>query len=703
MKRAALVLLLGVIAATFGCGAGTEDPAPTENPFFVEWTTPFGVPPWSDIAVEHYLPAFERAIAEEKQEVDVIAQNPEAPTFDNTIGALDATGRLLSRVSGVFYTLTSSETNDELQEIAKQVAPLTSNLRDDVLMNPQLFARVKIVYEQRDELDLTAEQRHLLEETYLDFVGGGAELDDAGKQRLREINTRLSTLTLQFGDNVLAETNGFKLVVVDRADLAGLPEGVIEAASEAAERAGETGKWVFTLQSPSIWPFLQNADNRELRREILTAYITRCDHDDEHDNKAVLREIAALRAESAKLLGYDSHADFVLRRRMAKNPANVNDLLTDLWHPALGVARDEAAALQAAIAADGKDFELEPWDWRYYADKVRRERYQVDEQAVRSYFELDNVMDGAFYVANRLYGVNFTERTDIPTYHPEVRTFEVTDGDGSHLGVFMVDYHPREGKRGGAWSRRVRGQWVEDGEDIRPVVLNVGNFSRPAGDAPALLSLDEVHTLFHELGHGLQSLLSNIRYQGSAGVTRDFVELPSQIMENWMLEPEVLEVYARHYQTGEVIPTGLIEKIQASEQFNQGFATVEYLAASFLDMDWHTLAQPVDVDPAEFEKSSLEAIGLMPEIVVRYRSPYFSHIFSGGYSAGYYSYVWSEVLDADAFEAFKENGLFDPETAASFRANILEPGGSEDPEVLYLRFRGREPSVEPLLRRRGLK
>ncbi len=418
MKRAALVLLLGVIAATFGCGAGTEDPAPNENPFFVEWATPFGVPPWGDIAVEHYLPAFDRAIAEEKQEVDVIAQNPEAPTFDNTIGALDATGRLLSRVSGVFYTLTSSETNDELQEIAKQVAPLTSNLRDDVLMNPQLFARVKIVYEQRDELDLTAEQRHLLEETYLDFVGGGAELDDAGKQRLREINTRLSTLTLQFGDNVLAETNGFKLVVVDRADLAGLPEGVIEAASEAAERAGETGKWVFTLQSPSIWPFLQNADNRELRREILTAYITRCDHDDEHDNKAVLREIAALRAESAKLLGYDSHADFVLRRRMAKNPANVNDLLTDLWHPALGVARDEAAALQAAIAADGKDFELEPWDWRYYADKVRRERYQVDEQAVRSYFELDNVMDGAFYVANRLYGVNFTERDGHPHLPP---------------------------------------------------------------------------------------------------------------------------------------------------------------------------------------------------------------------------------------------------------------------------------------------
>ena len=703
MKRASLILLLGVIAATLGCSAGTEVPTAAENPFFVEWTTPFGVPPWGEIAVEHYLPAFERAVAEEQQEVKAIAENPEAPTFDNTIGALDASGQLLSKVSGVFYTLSGAETNDELQEIARQVAPMTSNLRDDTMMNPRLFERVRTVYEQRDDLDLTAEQRHLLEETYLDFVGGGAELDDAGKQRLREINTRLSTLTLQFGDNVLSETNGFTLVVDNEADLAGLPASVVQAAAEAAERVGETGKWVFTLQAPSIWPFLQDADNRELRREILTAYISRGDHNDEHDNKAILAEIAALRAEKAQLLGYATHADLVLSRRMAKNPGTVYDLLTDLWHPSLGVASEEAAALQSAIAADGQDFKLEPWDWRYYTEKVRRDRYEVDEQAIRPYFQLDNVIDGAFSVANRLYGVEFIERTDIPTYHPEVRTFEVRDADGSHLGVFMVDYFPRPGKRGGAWSRRVRGQWVEDGKEIRPVVLNVGNFSRPTGDAPALLSLDEVHTLFHELGHGLQALLSNVEYHGSADVTRDFVELPSQIMENWLLEPEVLALYARHYQTGEVIPAALVEKIQASEQFNQGFATVEYLAASYLDMDWHTLEGPVGVDPDEFEKQSLDAIGLPPEIVVRYRSPYFSHIFSGGYSAGYYSYVWSEVLDADAFEAFKENGLFDRETAASFRANILEPGGSEDPEVLYLRFRGREPSVEPLLRRRGLK
>jgi peptidyl-dipeptidase Dcp len=428
----------------------------------------------------------------------------------------------------------------------------------------------------------------------------------------------------------------------------------------------------------------------------------RGDHDDEFDNKAILSEILALRAEKAKLLGYDTHADRVLERRMAKNPEAVYELLEDLWHPSLGVAREEAEALQEAIAADGFDFGLEPWDWRYYTEKIRKARYDIDEQEVRQYFMIDNVIDGAFYVANRLYGIEFTEIEGIPTYHPDVRTFEVTDVDGSHLGIFMTDYYPRPGKRGGAWSRSIRSQWVRDGVDVRPVVLNVGNFQRPVGDDPALLSLEHVHTLFHELGHGLQALLSQVTYRGSGGVTRDFVELPSQIMENWVLEPEVLKVYAKHYQTGEVIPDELVEKIQAAKLFNQGFESVEYLAACYLDMDWHTLEDPAGADVNEFEKTSMDNIGLIPEIVVRYRSTYFNHII-GGYSAGYYSYVWSAVLDADAFAAFQETSLFDQETAASFRTNILERRGAEDPEELYLRFRGRQPSVEPLLKRRGLK
>jgi peptidyl-dipeptidase Dcp len=698
MKRYVLVVVVCAIVALSGCGSEALE----ENPFFTEWTTPFGVPPFDEIQEEHFLPAFERAIAEQRAEVEAIAQNPEPPTFENTLVALDATGILMSKVSGVFYTLTGAETNEQIQAIAKEVAPMRSNLRDDRLMNPQLFERIMAIYEQRDELELDAEQMRLLEETYLDFVSGGAELSDADKQRMREINTRLSTLGLNFSDNVLAETNKFQLFIDNEEDLAGLPPAVVTGAAEAAAKAGQEGKWLFTTHRPSIYPFLDYADNRELREKLFKAYIMRGDNGDELDNKVILTEILALRAEKAKLLGYDTHADRILERRMAKTPEAVYELLEDLWHPSLGGRRVINKALQEAIAADGFDFKLEPWDWRYYAEKVRRARYDVDEQEVRQYFMIDNVIDGAFYVANQLYGIEFTEIEGIPKYHPEVRTYEVTDVDGSHLGIFMADYYPRPGKRGGAWSGSIRSQWVRDGVDVRPIVRNVGNFSRPVGDAPALISLNEVHTLFHELGHGLQALMSNVTYRGSAGVVRDFVELPSQIMENWLLEPEVLKVYAKHYETGEVIPDELVAKIRAAEQFNQGFVSVEYLAACYLDMDWHTLEGPAGADVNKFEKASMDGIGLIPEIVVRYRSTYFTHI-TGGYSAGYYSYVWSEVLDADAFEAFQENGLFDQETAAAFRTNILERRGAEDPEVLYLRFRGREPSVEPLLKRRGWK
>jgi peptidyl-dipeptidase Dcp len=691
-------LFIVLSTALSACGIPSNQ---QNNPLLEDWSTPFGVPPYDEIHEDHFPPAFEYAIAEQRREVESIAANPEPATFANTIEALDASGALLARVSGVFGSLSSAPTNDRIQEIAKEVAPNSARLEDYIRMNAALFERVRTVYERRAELDLDPEQRRLLEETHLDFVRGGAALDDRGKQRLREINSRLSTLTLNFGDNVLAETNAFQLFIENDDDLAGLPENLVKAAAEAAVEAGRDGQWLFTLHYPSIWPFLQNAENRELRRQIFTAYISRGANDNEHDNRSILTEIAALRAESARLLGYPSHAHFQLERRMAKTPDAVYEFLNEVWRPALAMAKAEARELQAIIEADGHSFLLEPWDWWYYTENLRRTRYQLDEEAIRQYFQLDNVLAGAFEVARRLFGVEFTERSDIPSYHEEVRSFEVTDSYGSHLGVFLADYHPRASKRAGAWSGGIRGQWFENGVEVRPIVVNVGNFSRPTEDTPSLLGLEEVETLFHELGHGLHALLSDVRYRRSAVVTRDFVELPSQIMENWMLEPEVLEIYATHYRTGEVIPDDLVAKIRATQTFNQGFRDVEYLAASFLDMDWHTLEHPVDADPQALELEALSSIGLISEIESRYRSPYFGHVFAASYSAGYYSYFWSEVLDADAFQAFKEAGLFDRATAESFRRNILEPVGSDDPAVLYRRFRGRDPVVGPLLERHG--
>ncbi len=701
-----MLLIAGLLClAVPALAEAPQAPAKDGNPLLMEWTTPFGVPPFDKIKEEHYLPAFKEAIAEQRREAQAISKSEAAPTFANTIEALERSGRALERVRAVFFGLQSAETNERHQATAKEVAPLLSALRDDIALDESLFKRVKTLQEKRDALELDTEQKMLLKNTHRDFVRGGANLDAKGKERLRAINTELSVLGVKFGENVLAETNAYKLVIEKREDLAGLPDRVVAGAADAAKAAKLEGKWVFTLQAPSIWPFLQYADNRELRKQLLTAYITRGDHGDKSDNKTALSKIAALRAEKATLLGYPTFANYILEENMAEKPERVYGLLNQLWTPALAVANKEAAAITEEIKKEGKEFALEPWDWRYYAEKIKKARYDVDEQAVRPYFELDHVRDGAFYVATKLYGITFVERKDIPVYNPEVRTYEVKDADGSHLGVLMLDYHPRPGKRSGAWSGRYRDQWVENGKDVRPIVNNVGNFSRPAGGAPALLSLEETETLFHEFGHGLHSLLSRCHYSSLAAtsVPRDFVELPSQIMENWLLEPEVLKVYAKHYKTGETIPDELVAKIKKARQFNEGFNTVEYLAASFLDMDWHTLADPKERDAVAFEKASLGKIGLIPEIVVRYRSPYFSHIFSGGYAAGYYGYVWAEVLDADAFQAFKEKGLFDPATAKSFRTNILERGGTEEPMVLYKRFRGREPSVEPLLVRRGLK
>jgi peptidyl-dipeptidase Dcp len=673
------------------------------NPFFEQWKTPFGVPPFDRIKPEHFTPAFDKAMAEQRREIEAIAASPQPPTVANTFEAMDSAGDLLERVTGVFFNLMSAETNDTLQAIARETAPKMSALQDDIMLNERLFARVKTVWEKRTALNLGGEQLRLVEETYKSFVRNGANLNAEQKQKLRAINKEMSGLGLRFGNSLLKETNSYRLVIEKKEDLAGLPEGTVAAAADAAKAAGLSGKWLFTLQAPSIWPFLTYAENRELRRQILTAYFSRCDHGDEYDNKKILTRVATLRSDRARLLGFPTYAHLALEERMAKDPAKVYEFLNRLWEPALAVAHREAEAIQSMIREQGGDFKLEAWDWRFYAEKVKRARYDLDEDQARQYFTLDNVMQGAFHVANRLYGLKFTERKDIPVYHPEVRAFEVTEG-GRHVGVFLADYHPRPGKRGGAWSSSYRGQHMANGRDIRPVVVNVCNFTRPSAGTPALLRLEEVRTLFHEFGHGLHSLLSQIRYQSLSDVPRDFVELPSQIMENWSLEPEVLSVYAKHYKTGEAIPAELVAKIKKAAKFNQGFATVEYLAASLLDMDWHSLKGGENLDARAFEKASLDRIRLMPEVGVRYRSPYFQHIFaSAGYAAGYYSYIWSEVLDSDAFEAFKEKGLFDPATARSFRKNILEKRGTADAMEMYKAFRGREPSVEPLLEKRGLK
>ena len=618
---------------------------------------------------------------------------------------MENAGELLSKVSPVFSGLQSAETNEQLQKINREMAPLLSAMRDDIRMNPALFARIKKVWETRDKANLTPEHKKLVEDTYRSFVRGGANLEADKKEQLKKLNAELSALGIKFGDNLLHDTNAFKLVLEKQEDLAGLPPSVVAMGADAAKAAGMAGKWVYTLQAPSIWPFLQYADNRELRRQILTAYTTRNDHGDEWDNKVVVAKIAALRVQRSLLLGYKTYADYVIEENMAKTPVAVNDLLAKLWTPTRAMMLKEAAAQQAIIARDGQSFQLEPWDWRYYTEKVKKAQFNFDDQVMRPYFQLDKVRDGAFYVANRLYGLTFTPRPDLPVYHPEVRAFEVKDTDGTTLAVFYTDYHPRPGKRVGAWTSGFRGTRLKDGKRVIPIVNNVCNFSRPAGDEPALLGRDEVDTLFHEFGHALASIMSQVEYRGIAGFPRDFVELPSQIMENWAFEPEVLKMYAKHYKTGEVIPLDLVKKLEDTDTFNQGFLTGEYLAAAILDMDWHTLSSPEEKDVTTFERASMAKIQLPSSVVPRYRSTYYNHIFGpgGGYSAGYYNYIWADVIVADAFQLFKEKGIFDKATATSLRKNILERGGSEDAMTMYKRFRGREPSIEPLLVKRGLK
>jgi peptidyl-dipeptidase Dcp len=676
-----------------------------KNPIVEPWTTPFGVPPFAEITTAHYMSAFEEGMKLHRNEIRAVAENAEAATFANTIEALDRSGSLLTRVSNLFFSMNSSMTNEGMQGIARDIAPILSKHRDDIFLNEKLFQRVRGVYDQREGLSLTDEQRMLLTKTYRRFARGGALLGPDQKAEFRKINEELSLLQVKFGEHTLAENNTFELVIDSKADLAGLPDAVVAAAAEAAKDK-HPGKWVFTLHKPSLIPFLQYAENRGLREKMYRAYINRGNNNDTLDNKEILAKIAPLRQRRAVLLGYSSHAAFVLEENMAKEPKNVYDLLKKVWTPALQKAKAEVYDFQRLIDREKGGFKLAPWDWWYYAEKVKKEKYDLDENMLRPYFELNRVRQAVFDVANRLYGISFEERSEIPTYHPDVKVFEVKEANGDHIGILYVDYFPRPSKEGGAWMGNFRDQSKRDGRKITPVIFNVGNFTKPTADAPSLLSVDEVSTLFHEFGHALHGLLSDCTYETLSGtsVATDFVELPSQIMENWAFEPEVLRQYARHYKTGEVIPDELIEKIRRSEHFNQGFETVEYLAASFLDMDWHTAVLKEPIDVLAFETASMSAIGLIPEIAPRYSSWYFNHIFSGGYSAGYYSYIWAEVLDADAFQAFKEAGdLFDAKTAAAFRENILARGGSEEGMALYKKFRGKEPDIEPLLQRRGLR
>lgn len=705
MKR--LIMAAGLAAILSACGSSETktNQGETGNPFLSEYATPFGVPPFDKIQLEHYKPALLQGMEEEKKEIEAICNNPEEPTFENTIVAMDQSGALLRQVRTVFGGQNSVNSNEEMEALSREMSPLFSKHSDDIRLNPVLFARVKSVYDRRESFGLNKEQAKLLEETYKDFVRGGANLPEDKQAQLRELNSEIAMLQLTFGQNMLKETNAFQLVIDRQEDLSGLPENLIANAAQAAKAAGMDGKWLFTLHNPSVMPFLQYADNRELREKIFKGYINRGNNGNAADNNDVVRKLIAKRLEKAKLMGYDTYAAFVLEDRMAKTPESVYKLLDQLWTPAVAKAKEELSDIQAEIKKEGGNFEAEGWDWRYYFEKAKKSKFDLDENQVRPYLKLDNVRDGAFYVANQLYGITFTPIKNIPLPHPDAQAFECKDKDGTHLGVLYMDFFPRASKRGGAWCGTYRSQTYKDGKRLAPVVTIVTNFTQPAAGQPALLSADEANTLFHEFGHGLHNLFKDVHYYGVSGVPRDFVELPSQVMEHWVMEPEVLKVYAKHYQTGEVIPAELIEKLDKSGKYGQGFATTEYLAASLLDMDYHVLKEvPADMEVMKFEDSVLGKRGILKQIPSRYRTTYFNHTMGGGYTAGYYSYIWAEVLDCDAFEAYKEAGnLYAPEVALKFRNYILTPGGIDDAMDMYKNFRGREPEVGPLLKNRGLK
>lgn len=689
------ILILAASCMMYSCATQTET-----NPFFTEFQTPNGVPPFDKIKLEHYEPAYQKGMEEQTANIQAIVSNSEVPTFENVIVAFDNSSPILDRVKGVFDNMTEAETTDELTAVSIKLAPVLSEHDDNILLNQELFKKVKAVYDQKDSLGLTTEQQCLLDKVYKDFVRSGANLPGDKQNRLREINKQLSTLGITFSNNILNENNEFKLFVDKEEELAGLPEWFRQSAAEEAKAAGQEGKWLFTLHNASRIPFLQYSANRPLREKIYKAYINRGNNNDKNDNKKIITDIVSLRLEKAQLLGFDCYSNFILDNTMAKNSATVMDFLNNLWGYALPKAKAEATDLQKLMDKEGYNEKLEAWDWWYYTEKLRKEKYDLEEDEIKPYFKLENVRDGAFAVANKLYGITLTKLDSIPVYHPDVEVFEVKDADGFQLGIFYVDYFPRPGKSGGAWMSNYR----EQQGNIRPLICNVCNFTKPVGKMPSLLTIDEVETLFHEFGHALHGLLTKCNYKGIAGtnVVRDFVELPSQINEHWATEPEVLKMYAKHYQTGETIPDSLIEKILKQKTFNQGFMTTELLAAAILDMNLHNLTDTKELDVVAYENEAMNKLGLIQEIAPRYRTTYFNHII-GGYAAGYYSYLWANVLDNDAFEAFKEHGIFDKQTADLFRYNVLEKGGSENPMTLYKNFRGTEPQLEPMLKNRGMK
>ena len=680
--------------------------AKANNPFFEAYKNKYGAPPFDKIKNEHYMPAFKEGIKQQAAEIDLIAGSKDAPTFNNTIAKLDFSGELLRKVSSVFFNLYSCNTNEGMEKIVTEISPILSEHNDNIYLNDKLFARVKTLYDNRTKLGLTDEQIRLIEKYHRNFIRSGAALNPEQKAKLRVINKELGLAQLAFGKNVLDETNSYKKIIDKESDLAGLPESVRQAAAEAAKEAGKPGKWLFTTQKASFIPVLQYSENRELRKELLMAYTTRANHDNASDNKVVINRIMKLRTQKAQLLGFATSADFILDDTMAKTPKAVYALLNTVWTPALAKAKEETAELQKLQDAEGKGEKIEAWDWWYYSERLRKAKYNLEEEALRPYFKLENVRQGVFDLASKLYGLKFKKLSDMPVYDPDVEVFEVSDANGSFVGILYTDYFPRAGKRAGAWMNNITDQYIKDGINHRPIICNVGNFTKPTADKPSLLNMDEVETMFHEFGHAIHGLVTQCTYPSLSGtnVSRDFVEMPSQFMENFCWEPQVMETYAHHYKTGKLMPKELRDKIQLAGTFNQGFINTELLAASFLDMDYHSLKDTANFDVTAFEKASLDKIGMIPQIISRYRSSYFNHIFSGDYCAGYYSYTWAAVLDADAFQAFKETGdIYNQKVATSFRKDLLEKGDTEDPMKLYVKFRGANPNPDALLKKRGLK
>ncbi len=695
MKKLKLLILLSILSVMVNAQS---------NPLLKEFNTPHETAPFGRIENEHFLPAFREAIKKGEAEVQAVIKNTEPPTFDNTVVALERAGRLLSRTSGIFFNLTSAETSDELQQLAQEVSPLLTKFQNDITLNPELFSRIKAVYENRDNLKLSPEDSTLLENTYLDFVRKGANLSDTDKEKFRQISTELSKLNLKFGENVLKETNKYELHIADKNKLAGLPESVLEAAAAKAKEKKKEG-WVFDLTMPSYLPFMKYADNRDLRRELYMAYMSKSFKGDELDNRDNIAKMVNLRLEMANLLGYDSYADYVLERRMAMNSEGVYKLLDDLYEASYKMALKEKQEVLDYARKTGFSDELMPWDWAYFSEKLKEEKFDLNDEMLKPYFELSNVIDGVFGLATELFGITFKPNKNIPVYNEEVIPYEVYDKDGSFLSVLYADFHPRPGKQGGAWMNEFKGQWKQDGKNSRPHITIVMNFTRPTETKPALLTFNEMETFLHEFGHALHGMLANSTYSSLSGtsVYRDFVELPSQIMENWAVEKEFLARFAKHYETGEVIPDELVEKIKAAQNFQAGYLSVRQLSFGLLDMAWHTLEKPFGGDVKSFEEAAWKKTQIFPVIDQIAMSTQFGHLFAGGYAAGYYSYKWAEVLDADAFSMFKEKGLFNKNVAQSFREHILEKGGTEHPMILYKRFRGQEPTVDALLERSGMK